>query len=40
MTEVHRGNDLGRIVNEMITHMKTQLENPVLANSRFRFDEV
>ena len=28
MTEVHRGSDLGRIVNGMITHMKTQIENP------------
>ena len=24
----------------MITHMKTQIENPTLANSRFKFNEV
>ena len=40
MTEVHQGIDLGRIVNGMITHMKTQFKNPTLKNSRFRFDEV
>ena len=40
MTEVHQGSDLGRIVDRMIAHMKTQIENPILANSRFRFDEV
>ena len=39
MVEVHQGSDLGRIVDGMITHMKTQIENPTLANSRFRFDE-
>ena len=38
MTEVHQGSDLGRIVDGMITHMKTQIENPAVANSRFRFD--
>ena len=38
MTNVHRGSDLDQIVDEMITHMKTQLENLVLLNSRFRFD--
>ena len=40
MTNVHRGNDLEQIVDEMIIHMKTQIENPALLNSRFRFDEV
>ena len=40
MTEVHQGSDLGRIVDEIITHMKTWIENPALANSRFRFNEV
>ena len=38
MTNVHRGSDLDQIVDGMITHMKTQIENPVLLNSRFRFD--
>ena len=40
MTSVYRGSDLEQIVDEMITHMKTQIENPALLNSRFRFDEV
>ena len=34
------GSDLNDIVNGMFTHMKTQIENPALVNSRFRFDEV
>ena len=40
MTSVHQGSDLEQIVDEMITHMETQIENPALLNSRFRFDEV
>ena len=40
MTEVHRGSDLDGIVDGMITHMKMQIENPTLANSRSRFDQV
>ena len=40
MTEVHQGSNLGRIVDGMVTHMKMQIENPALANSRFRFDVV
>ena len=40
MTNVHQGNDLDQIVDEIITHLKTQIENPALLNSRFRFDEV
>ena len=40
MTNVHQDSDLEQIVDEMITHMKTQIENPALLNSRFRFDEV
>ena len=32
--------DLDEIVDEMITHMKFQIENPALLNSRFVFDEV
>ena len=35
--EVH---ELDQIVDGMIAHMKTQIENPALLNSRFRFDEV
>ena len=40
MTNVHQGSDLDQIVDGMITYMKTQIENPALLNSRFRFDEV
>ena len=40
MMEVHQGSNLGGIVNGMIAHMKTQIENPALVNSRFRFNEV
>ena len=40
MTNVHRANDLDQLVNLMIAHMKTQIENPTLLNSRFKFDEV
>ena len=32
--------DLGKIVNEMIAHMKQQIKNPALSNCRFVFDEV
>ena len=39
-TNVLQGSDLEQIVDEMISHMKTQIENPALLNSRFRFDEV
>ena len=40
MMNVHRGSDLDQIVDGIIAHMKTQIENPALLNSRFRFDEV
>ena len=40
MTEILQGSDLSEIVNEMFAHMKMQIENPALANSRFVFDEV
>ena len=40
MMDVHQGNDLDQIVDGMIAHMKMQIENPALLNSRFRFDEV
>ena len=39
-TSVHRGSDLDQPVDGMITHMKTQIENPTLLNSRFKFNEV
>ena len=40
MTEIFQGSDLNEIVSKMLAHMKTQIENPALANSRFVFDEV
>ena len=40
MTSVYRGSDLDQIVDGMIAHMQTQIENPALLNSKFRFDEV
>ena len=40
MMEVFQGSDLGEIIEEMFVHMKTQVENPALANSRFVFDRV
>ena len=40
MAETRQGSDLDLIVDEMISQMLTQIENPALLNSRFRFDEV
>ena len=40
MMEVHQGSDLDGIVDGMITHMKMQIENPMLENSSFKFGEV
>ena len=40
MTNVSNLSDLDEIVNEMIAHMKEQIENPALLNSRFVLDEV
>ena len=40
MTNVYNLSDLDEIVNEMIAHMKGQIENSALLNSRFVFDEV
>ena len=40
MTDVQQGSNLDGIADGMITHMKAQIENPALLNSRFRFDEV
>ena len=40
MTNVYNLSNLGKIVNEMIAHMKQQIENPALSNSRFVFNEV
>ena len=40
MTNVYQGSDLDQIVDGMIAHMKTQIQNPALLNSSFKFDEV
>ena len=40
MTEIFQGSDLDEIVNEMLAHMKTQIENPALSDSGSRFNEV
>ena len=37
---VYNSSDIDEIANEMIAHMKGQLENPALLNSRLVFDEV
>ena len=40
MMNVYNLSDMDEIMNEMITHMRGQIENPALLNSRFVFDEV
>ena len=40
MMNVYNLSDMKKIMNEMITYMKGQIENPVLLSSRFVFDEV
>ena len=40
MMNVYNLSDMDEIVNEMIAHMKGQIENPALLNSRFVFEEV
>ena len=39
MTSVYQGSETDQIVDRMIANMKFQIENPVLLNSRFVFDE-
>ena len=39
MTSVYRGSETDQIVDRMIANMKFQIENPVLLNSWFVFDE-
>ena len=39
MTSVYRGSEPDQIVGRMIANMKFQIENPVLLNSRFVFDD-
>ena len=40
MVHIYNLSDMNEIVNEMITHMKQQIENPALSDSKFVFDEV
>ena len=40
MVNVYNLSDMNEIVNEMIAHMKQQIENPALSKYRFVFDEV
>ena len=40
MLNVYNLSNMNEIVNEMITHMKQQIENPALSDSKFVFDEV
>ena len=40
MANVYNLSDMNDIVNEMIAHMKEQIENPTLSDSKFAFDEV
>ena len=40
MLEIFQDSDLNKLVDGIIAHMRMQIENPALANSRFRFDEV
>ena len=40
MMEFFQGSDLEELVEQMLDHMKTQIENPALSNSRFVFDQV
>ena len=40
MTDVHNLSEVEEIVDEMISHMKEQVENPALLNGRFVFDKV
>ena len=40
MTDFHKASDIGSLVDSMIDHMREQIENPLLINSRFFFEEV
>ena len=40
MTSVYRGSETDQVVDGMIANMKFQIENPVLLNSSFVFDEL
>ena len=40
VVKVYNLSNMNQIVNEMITHMKQQIENPALSDSKFVFNEV
>ena len=40
MMTVYNLSEINEIANEMIAHMREQIENPALLNSRFVFDEI
>ena len=40
MTDFHKASDIESLVDLMINHMREQIENPLLINSRFVFKEV
>ena len=40
MVNVYNLSNMNEIVNKMIVHMKQQIENPALSDSKFAFDEV
>ena len=40
MTDVYQRSDSDKTVDGIIAHMKIQIKNPALLNSRFRFHEV
>ena len=40
MMEVWSSSNLSEIVDEMLSHILSQIENPALANSDFEFEEV
>ena len=40
MANIYNLSDINEIVNKMIAHIKQQIENPALSNSRFIFNEV
>ena len=40
MKNVHNLSEIEELVDEMINHLKEQIENPALLNTRFVFDEV
>ena len=37
---IYNLSNMNEIVNEMIAHMKQQIENPALLDSKFVFDKV